>query len=120
MTPLQRLAAVCSSRARAHVRDSCAFRHAVLLCAPIALGLSRHVKRATASVLAQGGFTQESGRLMQQLLDLQELCMTCDVRDWIGIASLFITSLFMTRLVHTGLSTLPYSHHLPARCATTT
>jgi hypothetical protein len=43
--------------------------------------LQRHVSRATSSVMSQGGFTVESGRLMQQLLDLQGLCSSLDVRD---------------------------------------
>ena len=44
-----------------------AFRHSVLLNKPIAAALARHLHRAKESVLAQGGFTRESGRLMQQV-----------------------------------------------------
>ena len=58
-----------------------AFRQAVLCHADVMRALQRHVQRSTASVMAQGGFTVESGRLMQQLLDLQDLCVALDVRD---------------------------------------
>ncbi|KOO23405.1 hypothetical protein Ctob_005207 [Chrysochromulina tobinii] len=53
-----------------------------VVCHPrIESALRRHVQRATASVLAQGGFDIESGQLMQQLLDLQHVLSTLDVRD---------------------------------------
>jgi len=58
-----------------------AFRQAVLCHPLITAALRRHVSRATSSVMAQGGFTSESGRRMQELLDLQELCSAVDVRD---------------------------------------
>uniref|UniRef100_A0A7S2N2V7 F-box domain-containing protein n=1 Tax=Haptolina brevifila TaxID=156173 RepID=A0A7S2N2V7_9EUKA len=58
-----------------------AFRQSVLCHPRITAALQRHVQRATSSVMAQGGFTAESGRLMQELLDLQDLCTTVDVRD---------------------------------------
>ena len=59
-----------------------AFRQAVLLSPPIGAALQRHLKRATGSVMAQGGYTAESGRLMQQLIDLHELIdLHADVRD---------------------------------------
>ena len=56
-----------------------AFRHSVLLQPIIGPALARHVTRATASVMAQGGFTHESGRLMQLLIDLQNVCTTVDL-----------------------------------------
>jgi hypothetical protein len=58
-----------------------AFRQAVVCHPRIESALRRHVQRATASVLAQGGFDIESGQLMQQLLDLQHVLSTLDVRD---------------------------------------
>lgn len=58
-----------------------AFRQAVVCHPRIELALRRHVQRATASVLAHGGFDIESGQLMQQLLDLQHVLSTLDVRD---------------------------------------
>ncbi len=58
-----------------------AFRQAVVCHPRIDSALRRHVQRATASVMAQGGFDVESGRLMQQLLDLQHVLLTLDVRD---------------------------------------
>lgn len=58
-----------------------AFRGAVLLHPLICAALRRHTRRASASVMAQGGFTPESGRMMQQLLDLQGLLTAVDVRD---------------------------------------
>ena len=42
-----------------------AFRHAVLLHPVIVSALSRHLKHAASLVMAHGGFTSESGRLMQ-------------------------------------------------------
>ena len=48
-----------------------AFRGAVLLRGGIERGLLRHSRRAAAEVMTTGGFTPESGRLMQQLIDLQ-------------------------------------------------
>ena len=50
-----------------------AFRGAVLLCPSIEAALRRHLQRASAEVMEKGGFTPESGRLMQQLIDFQGL-----------------------------------------------
>ena len=36
-----------------------------------ATALLRHLQRASLEVMEKGGFTPESGRLMQQLIDLQ-------------------------------------------------
>lgn len=55
-----------------------AFRGAVLLRPPIHAALRRHTRRAAASVMAHGGFTAESGRLMQQILDLQGVLTALD------------------------------------------
>ena len=58
-----------------------AFRGVVLLRPSIELALRRHIHRAATCIMAQGGFTSESGRLMQQLIDLQEVLTALDVRD---------------------------------------
>ena len=50
-----------------------AFRGAVLLRPTIEVALQRHLQRASAEVMEKGGFTPESGRLMQQLIDFQGL-----------------------------------------------
>ena len=55
-----------------------AFRHAVLLHPTIAPALARYVHRAAASIMAEGGYTNESGRRMQALIDLQDVCATVD------------------------------------------
>ncbi|KAL1504545.1 hypothetical protein AB1Y20_010946 [Prymnesium parvum] len=58
-----------------------AFRAAVLLRASIESAIQRHVRRASDEVMEKGGFTSESGKLMQQLIDLQDLLTALDVRD---------------------------------------
>ena len=58
-----------------------AFRQAVVCHPRIEAALRRHLRRSTACVMAEGGFDVESGQLMQQLLDLQEVLSTLDVRD---------------------------------------
>ncbi len=58
-----------------------AFRAAVLLRPAVVDPLRRHMQRAEASILAQGGFSKESGARMQQLIDLHQLLQELDVRD---------------------------------------
>lgn len=58
-----------------------AFRAAVVLRPAVESGLRRHIARAEASVMLQGGWTAESGRLMQQLIDLHRMLKDLDVRD---------------------------------------
>ena len=55
-----------------------AFRHAVLLHPTISRALSRHLQRAAHSVMGEGGYTVESAKLMQHLIDLQGVCSTVD------------------------------------------
>ena len=42
-----------------------------MLRTSIEAALLRHLQRASLEVMEKGGFTPESGRLMQQLIDLQ-------------------------------------------------
>jgi len=57
------------------------FRSAVVLHPSISAALRRHVARAEASLLRHGGWTPESGRLMQTLIDLDSCLSRLDVRD---------------------------------------